>query len=87
MICQALAASSALGLRSALSLAVPRLLRVRARAAALLKVGAMVVEGPEEGDGEETVSDVDVAATEDAQAARLAALAGLVGAVDDKVRS
>lgn len=130
---QVLAASSALGLRSALALAVPRLLQARkqaAAAAAARKTGvaasgggstsgccgggsksggggtnagevAGVAGGGGEGGGccgggggdgghadavsSSAGSAADSEAFEDAQSARLGALAGLAAAVDDKV--
>lgn len=64
---QALAASSALGLQSALEAAVPLLLRARAADTVKTRSSASTV-------------------TDDEQAARLAALAGLVAAVNSEVR-
>ncbi|CAM9457380.1 unnamed protein product, partial [Ectocarpus sp. 12 AP-2014] len=113
----ALAASSALGLRSALALAVPRLLRARkeaAAAAAAMKRDVSALEGGSTsgccgggggaaaggggccgggGGGHEDAmvtsgggtAVADAEAFEDAQTARLGALAGLAAAVDDKV--
>ncbi|CAN0173653.1 unnamed protein product [Scytosiphon promiscuus] len=88
-----LAASSALGLRSALALAVPRLLQARKQAAAAhaaMKEGVAAVKGGsgccDGGGGVVLGADGKAAAAfEDAQAARLGALAGLAAAVDDKV--
>ncbi|CAN0398507.1 unnamed protein product, partial [Ectocarpus sp. 8 AP-2014] len=113
----ALAASSALGLRSALALAVPRLVRARkeaAAAAAAMKRDVSALEGGSTsgccgggggaaaggggccgggggGHADAMVTSgggtavADAEAFEDAQTARLGALAGLAGAVDDKV--
>ena len=80
---QALAASSALGLRFALEAAVPRLVKARSDATSALRAmeSALEVNGAKAG-----AARTAAGAADDAQAARLAALAGLAAAVDREVR-
>ncbi|CAN0508211.1 unnamed protein product, partial [Laminaria digitata] len=102
-VLQALAASSALGLRSALAMAVPRLLTARSQAASAaaaereavaLAVSSADGEAGEAGGGGDGAGGAGAGAAaaaaasealEDAQGARLGALAGLAAVVDDKV--